>query len=355
MKEADAPAGESPSKRTKQAEGQDGEVKETAQAQPEAEAEQAAAVEAESEARDLARVRKNKVACLGQMVKLAQRIERVWDFEGGVLRKALLGTFRDGLLALRGHRDKDCSALADLGDKMKSLDMDLRHFLTMALPIERQHTRGLRDHEFLVTRPDDLPAGCSSSPAAAAAGDGQTGAGPADKAAERDQPRMPLVLVLDNLRSAFNVGAIFRTAECLRAQKLYLCGYTATPEDTQGQTARASMGADGFVPWERRPRTLPVLEELRAAGMHVVALETVKDAELVHRHRFPPSGVALVLGNERHGIEADLLAACSTVVRIPCRGVKNSLNVGIATAICGYEIARQWGWDEDSGCGGAAA
>merc|ERR1719277_2271616 len=141
-----------------------------------------------------------------------------------------------------------------------------------------------RDHEFLVTRPDDLPATTSaacSSTAAAATGDKQAVVAPADAAAEQDRPRMPLVLVLDNLRSAFNVGAIFRTAECLRAQKMYLCGYTATPEDTHGQTAKASMGAEGFVPWERRPRTLPVLEELRAAGMHVVALETVKDAQLV--------------------------------------------------------------------------
>jgi len=302
-------------------------------------------MEAASEATAFAGVRKNRVACLGHLVKLAQRIERVWDADAGVLRLALLGAFRDALLSLRGHKDKDCAALADLGEKMKSLDMDLKHFLTMALPVERQHTRGLRDDEFLVTRPDDLSAASVVAASAATGGSLARGLAPED---EGNGSRMPLVLVLDNLRSAFNVGAIFRTAECLRVRQIFLCGYTATPEDARGQTARAAMGTSEYVPWEHRPRTLPVLEGLRGAGLQVVALETVADAAPVHRHRFPiGAGVALLLGNERHGLEADLLAACSVVVRIPCRGAKNSLNVGVAAAVCGYEIARQWGWSDD--------
>merc|ERR1711972_1012069 len=101
------------------------------------------------------------------------------------------------------------------------------------------------------------------------------------------------------------------------------------------------MGADAHVPWERRPKTLAVIEELAASGMQVVALETVKDAISLHDHAFPRHrGVALLLGNERHGLEADLLAKCDKILRIPCVGVKNSLNVGIAAAICSYEVAR---------------
>merc|ERR1711971_846576 len=113
------------------------------------------------------------------------------------------------------------------------------------------------------------------------------------------------------------------------------------------------MGAHDHVPWEHRPRTLPVLEELREAGWHVVALETVADAVVAHRHTFPSRGVALLLGNERHGLEADLLAASDAIVRVPCIGVKNSLNVGVAAAVCGYEIARQWGWTERAGPDGS--
>lgn len=294
---------------------------------------------------------KNKVACLGHLVRLAQRIERVWDSGADALRPALLRVFRDALLSLDDHPNKECAELASYGQKMKSLDMDLKHFLVMALPIERQHTRGLRDDEFLVTRPDDLGA---AVPVAAAATDGQTASGGVD-VGPADADRMPLVLVLDNLRSAFNVGAIFRTAECLRVKRIYLCGYTATPEDNRGQTAKAAMGADAYVPWETRQSTVPLLEELRGQGMQVVGLETVKDAVSLHSHAFPQHlGVALVLGNERHGLEADRLAACSTIVRIPCNGVKNSLNVGVATAICSYEIARQWSLAELGGDPAAA-
>merc|ERR1719210_2463111 len=130
---------------------------------------------------------------------------------------------------------------------MKDLDMDLRHFLTMALPVERQHTRGLRDDEFLVTRTEDAPS-CASTISASASSTASTG-----------KKRIPLVFVLDNMRSAFNVGAVFRTADCLCLHKIYLCGYTATPEDAKGQVARAAMGAHEHVPWELRPRTLPLL------------------------------------------------------------------------------------------------
>mmetsp|Transcript_20372 Transcript_20372/g.30045 ORF Transcript_20372/g.30045 Transcript_20372/m.30045 type:complete len:235 (+) Transcript_20372:36-740(+) len=233
--------------------------------------------------------------------------------------------------------------------------MDLRQFLTMALPVERQHTRGLRDDEFLVTRPDDLSAGgqtTSSSTSSRALPTAETDTDATQSppcraagvvASNKEDDRLPLVLVCDNLRSAFNVGSLFRTAECLRVRKIYLCGYTATPEDAKGQTAKASMGAHDYVPWEHREKTLPVLEELRAAGYFVAALETAQNSVSLYEQSFPASpGTALLLGNERHGLEADLLAACSAVVRIPCKGVKNSLNVGIAAAICSYEVARQW-------------
>mmetsp|Transcript_105914 Transcript_105914/g.282080 ORF Transcript_105914/g.282080 Transcript_105914/m.282080 type:complete len:117 (-) Transcript_105914:142-492(-) len=103
------------------------------------------------------------------------------------------------------------------------------------------------------------------------------------------------------------------------------------------------MGADAHVPWSHSDRTRAVLQELRSQGVPVFALETVADAAPVHGFAFP-SPCALLLGNERHGIEADLLALCTAPVRIPCYGVKNSLNVSVAFAVCVYELARQWQW-----------
>merc|ERR1711862_633575 len=101
------------------------------------------------------------------------------------------------------------------------------------------------------------------------------------------------------------------------------------------------MGAEVYVPWDHRPRTQDLVRELRDRDVPVIALETVAAAEPVHSFQFP-SPCALLLGNERHGIEADLLALCQAPLRIPCKGVKNSLNVGIAFSVCGFEIARQW-------------
>ena len=153
---------------------------------------------------------------------------------------------------------------------------------------------------------------------------------------------MALTLVLDHLRSAFNVGSIFRTAECLGVGRLVLCGYTATPDDAQVQ--QTTMGAHAHVDWEWAPSAEAAVAALRARGTHVVALETVPAAPYAHEYTFPcgPAGCALVLGNERHGLPPALLAACDGVVRLPCRGVKNSLNVGVALGMCGHEILRQW-------------
>jgi len=284
------------------------------------------------------RVRKNRVACLAHLCQQTQRIERVWVADAE-LRRSLLGALSSCLASLAAHPEKVLRELASLSPKI-SPNASLQHFLTIALPIERQHTRGLCDHEFMVLRPDDLTR--ADTPSA--------GVGPADHKASPHSTglvRMPLVVVLDNLRSAFNVGSIFRTAECLRVRRLHLCGYTASPAETRAQTGRAAMGAEAHVPWEHRQRAHEVVGELRDAGVPVFALETVAGAEAVHDVSFP-SPCALLLGNERHGIEADLLSLCTAPVRIPCHGVKNSLNVAVAFAICAYEVARQWRWGCDT-------
>lgn len=302
---------------------------------------EAAVADAEA---DFARVRKNRVACLSLLCRHMQRIERVWG-EDADLRQGLLCALSSCLGSLASHDDKVLRELSSLAPKLTP-SASLRHFLTICLPVERQHTRGLRDDEFLVLRPDDV--GRADSPACpGGAGAAMGASGP--EAPVPGRQRMPLVVVMDHLRSAFNVGAIFRSAECLRVSHLHLCGYTATPDESRGQTGRAAMGADVHVPWSHSERTKDVLRELSARGIPVFALETVEGAESVHAFEFPQP-CALLLGNERHGIEADLLALCTAPVRIPCYGVKNSLNVSVAFAICAYEIARQWQWTGGDSC-----
>lgn len=302
---------------------------------------QEAAAAAASEAEDeFAKVRKNRVACVSLLCRHAQRIERVWEADEA-LRRALLETFAACLESLASHKDQVCVELSRLAPKVSPAST-LRHFLTIVLPIERQHTRGLRDHEFLVLRPDD----CSRADASREGVDASACRTESERPLPR--PRMPLTVVLDNLRSAFNVGSVFRTAECLRVAKLQLCGYTALPEaGGSGHTGRAAMGADVHVPWEHCEKTSDAVKALRAQGIPVYALETVEGAASVHSFNFPQP-CAFLLGNERHGIEADLLSLCTAPVRIPCHGVKNSLNVAVAFAISAYEVARQWHWDGGS-------
>ena len=260
-------------------------------------------------------VYKNRDACIHWLFKLSQAIEAAWADEPA--RKRRLEVFRRCLEECQSHAHADCRELGALAPRMlHTLEFSERHFLNLMLPIERKWSRGLRDHEFLVTTDDR----------------------PADAAALSQ--RLPLHFVLDHLRSAFNVGALFRTADCLGVSGMWLCGYTATPEDAQVQ--RTTMGAHAHVPWEWRKTTLQAIDELKAMGICVVGLETVRGAPRASDFTFPRGGVAIVLGNERHGLDDAVLARCDAHVQLPCRGVKNSMNVAVSAGMCGYEVARQW-------------
>ena len=150
---------------------------------------------------------------------------------------------------------------------------------------------------------------------------------------------MPLTIVVDCMRSAFNLGGVFRTAECLGVTRVWVCGYTAEPLQTQ--VAQAAMGTERLVPWQVWPRAGDALEALRAEGVTRIALETVRNAPIAAEYPWP-FPCALVLGNERFGLDADTLRQVDGVVRIPVYGCKNSLNVVTAFAVCGYAVRSAW-------------
>lgn len=148
----------------------------------------------------------------------------------------------------------------------------------------------------------------------------------------------PVILVLDNLRSAFNVGSIVRTAECFNVEKVYFCGYTPTPQSPQ--VKKTAMGTDAWVSWEKSPHTAQVITALQQDGYTVYALETTSNALDINitALTFP---CAFVLGNEALGLAPETIAFCNTTLRIPLQGKKNSLNVGVSAAIACYEAQRQ--------------
>lgn len=140
--------------------------------------------------------------------------------------------------------------------------------------------------------------------------------------------------ILDNLRSAFNVGSIFRTAECLRLKELWLCGITATPE--QPALLKTAMGTAERVAWRYFEQTREALAEARSAGYTLAALETAEGASSVFAAPLPLP-LALLLGNESLGLAPEILAACDRVLCLPVLGWKNSLNVAAAFTVCAYQ------------------
>ncbi len=154
-------------------------------------------------------------------------------------------------------------------------------------------------------------------------------------------PRRPVYIILDNLRSAFNVGAIFRLADTVRAQEIIPCGYSAHPPHPKLE--QTALGTTNSVPWRWCAETTAAVTDLKNRGVQVVALETVTGATPFNKfsYRFP---VAIVLGNEALGVTQEVLRLCDGIVDIPVFGYKNSLNVATAAAVVLYEILRQGNW-----------
>lgn len=153
-------------------------------------------------------------------------------------------------------------------------------------------------------------------------------------------PRNPVHVLLDNLRSAFNVGSIFRTSDAGAVEHLHLCGMTAYPPNVK--LAKTALGALDYVPWTHYQDVNEALDGLRERGIPIVAVEVTETA-VPHIHYPWPRPVAIVFGHEVSGIRAETLGRCGAVVKIPMYGHKNTINVATAFGVVLYEILRRWG------------
>jgi len=146
-----------------------------------------------------------------------------------------------------------------------------------------------------------------------------------------------IVLILDNIRSLYNVGSMFRTADGLGVAKLYLCGITGTPE--QHGVQKVALGAEKTVPWEHVGRTWALVERLQRRGYRVVGLEKCPEAAAIgdFKPKFP---LALVVGNEVNGLSPGLRRRLDAVLALPMLGLKQSFNVAVACALALYELRR---------------
>ena len=155
----------------------------------------------------------------------------------------------------------------------------------------------------------------------------------------------PLIVVLDNVRSAENVGSIFRTADCARCASVVTCGFTPNPTST-AKLAKTAFGAETALVTRHFDTTRAALEDLKAAGVTIWALETYDSAVSHTAAPLPPDKegqqLALVLGNEVTGVDLSLLPLVDAIVEIPTFGTKNSMNVAVAAGIVLYDVLRRW-------------
>jgi len=150
---------------------------------------------------------------------------------------------------------------------------------------------------------------------------------------------LPVAIVLDNVRSAYNVGAFFRSADAVGAATLHLCGVTARPPHSKIE--KTALGAEGSVAWKAHDDAVAAVRELRSRGHQVAAIETSLRA--VDLFEWQPSfPVAVVFGHEVDGLRPEILEACDAHVRIPMLGTKHSLNVATAGGVVLYELLRKY-------------
>ncbi|MFA7000462.1 MAG: TrmH family RNA methyltransferase [Candidatus Paceibacterota bacterium] len=151
------------------------------------------------------------------------------------------------------------------------------------------------------------------------------------------------ILILPDIRSAVNVGAIFRTADGSGIDKIYLVGVTPRPTDQYGRIqrdiAKSALGAETFIPWEYKEKLIPLINSLKKEGYEIVALEQ-SEKSIDYRKYKNPLKMAFILGPEVTGLDKKILKNCDKIIEIPMHGKKESLNVSVACGVALFRILR---------------
>lgn len=157
----------------------------------------------------------------------------------------------------------------------------------------------------------------------------------------RRSTKLPLVMVLDNVRSLHNVGSVFRTADAFRLEGLYLCGITATPPSAE--IHKTALGAEDSVAWHYVEDTAEAVRSLQKEGYIVLAVEQVEGSYKLDTFEFGTNQrYALVMGNEVKGVRQDVVDLCDGALEIPQFGTKHSMNVSVTAGIVMWETFRQF-------------
>ena len=148
--------------------------------------------------------------------------------------------------------------------------------------------------------------------------------------------KTPIIVVLDNVRSALNVGAIFRTTDAFLIKKVFLCGITAYPPNKE--IRKSALGSSDSVEWEYEGDIIKVINKLKALDYSIVAVEQTNKSIMLNDFKTKNKKIAIVLGNEVHGVSEEVIKECDTAVEIPQYGTKHSLNISVAAGIVIWDL-----------------
>jgi len=148
--------------------------------------------------------------------------------------------------------------------------------------------------------------------------------------------KTPIVVVLDNVRSALNVGSAFRTSDAFRIEKIYLCGITSTPPNKE--IRKSALGATESVEWEKAEKTEDVILKLKSEGYVVSSIEQAEKSIMLNDFPAPEKPIAVVFGNEVNGVQQSVIDLCDNCIEIPQIGTKHSLNISVSIGVVLWDL-----------------
>jgi len=149
--------------------------------------------------------------------------------------------------------------------------------------------------------------------------------------------KTPLIIILDNIRSLNNIGAVFRTADAFLIQKIYLCGITATPPHKDIQ--KTALGATDTVDWEHQQDTIALIKNLKAQNIKILSIEQAENAVMLNDFSVAQDQTyAIIFGNEVKGVQQEVVTQSDTVIEIPQFGSKHSLNISVSAGVVIWDL-----------------
>lgn len=156
----------------------------------------------------------------------------------------------------------------------------------------------------------------------------------------QQKPKIPIIAVLDNIRSALNVGSIFRTADAFAIEKIVICGISATPPNRE--ITKTAIGATESVDWEYTESIHDAISKLKSEGYTIIGIEQTDQSMMLHEFKPLQSKLVVVFGNEVDGVSDEIIDDLDFCIEIPQHGTKHSLNVSVCAGIVLWELAKRY-------------